>query len=252
MDDNKSMVKSVPWTFVSFGATKVIALLTTVVLAHLLSPSDFGLMALATLAFGALWAVPGPRPRRHPGSSARISANGRWDDPDPALLHLAGGHGDRHRAGPARASLLDQPRLNSLLPVLAISSIFATFAWFYDSLFQREMEFRKRFIGQVTQTVALAATSIGLAIAGLGVWALVIGQDVSMLVLSVMYVAMANHRVRPRLERRIAGEVFRSGRGFLAQGWLSWISENVDYMIVGASSASRSSASTRWPTGSAS
>ncbi len=233
MDDTKSMVKSVPWTFVSFGATKVIALLTTVVLAHLLTPSDFGLMALATLAFGALGLF------QDLGLGATLVLRQDFSERQMGtILTLLFFTSLAVTAivialTPLAAHLLDQPRLNSLLPVLAISSVFATFAWFYDSLFQREMEFRKRFIGQVTQTVVLAATSIALAIAGLGVWALVIGQDVSMLALSVIYLAMASHRVRPRLEWGVAREVFVTGRGFLAQGWLAWISENVDYMVVG-------------------
>lgn len=233
MDDGKSMVKSVPWTFVSFGATKVIALLTTVVLAHLLSPSDFGLMALATLAFGALGLF------QDLGLGATLVLRQDFSERQMGTIQTLLFFTSLAvtaiviALAPLAAHLLDQPRLNSLLPVLAISSVFATFAWFYDSLFQREMEFRKRFIGQVTQTLTLAFTSIGLAIAGLGVWALVIGQDVSMLALSLIYLAMARRRIRPRFERKVAAEVFRSGRGFLAQGWLSWISENADYMIVG-------------------
>lgn len=233
MDDNKSIVKSVPWTFVSFGATKVIALLTTVVLAHLLRPSDFGLMALATLAFGALGLF------QDLGLGATLVLRQDFDEKQMGtiltLLFFTSLAVTAIVIGlaPVAASLLHQPRLNSLLPVLAISSVFSTFASFYESMFQREMEFKKRFVGQVTQTLVLAVVSITLAIAGLGVWALVIGQVSSMLVLSLIYLAMASRRIRPRLDRRVAREVFRSGRGFLAQGWLAWISENVDYMIVG-------------------
>jgi PST family polysaccharide transporter len=233
MDDNKSMVKSVPWTFVSFGATKVISLLTTVVLAHLLSPSDFGLMALATLAYGALGLF------QDLGLGATLVLRQDFDEEEMGtILTLLFITSLAVTAivialAPVAASLLDQPRLNELLPVLAISAVFSTFAWFYESMFQREMEFKKRFVGQVVQTVTLAVTSIGLAIAGLGVWALVIGQVTSMLVLSSVYLAMASRRIRPRFDRGVAREVVRSGRGFLAQGWLAWISENVDYLVVG-------------------
>jgi O-antigen/teichoic acid export membrane protein len=106
-------------------------------------------------------------------------------------------------------------------------------AWFYESLLQREMEFKRRFVGQMAQSLGFTVTSIGLALAGAGVWSLVLGQVASMVIFSATYLIIAPHRVRPTLDRRVAREVFVSGRGFLAQGWLAWISENVDYLLVG-------------------
>src|SRR5581483_11033757 len=52
MDDKA--VRGVPWTIITFGATKAVGSLTTIVLARLLVPSDFGLFALATLGMGLL------------------------------------------------------------------------------------------------------------------------------------------------------------------------------------------------------
>lgn len=227
------MARDVPWTFVSFGLTKAIALLTTVALAHLLDPSDFGLMALATLAFGALGLF------QDLGLGATLVL--RQDFEEKALetvltlliitsvavmvIVLA--------LTPVASSLLDQPRLNTILPVLSTTALFSTLAAFYDSMMQREMDFKRRFVGQTSQALSLALISIPLAIAGLGVWALVLGQVASMIVYSAVYLAIAPHRIRPGFDRGIAREAFVSGRGFLAQGWLAWINENIDYLLVG-------------------
>jgi PST family polysaccharide transporter len=231
--DNKSIAKNVPWTFVSFGATKTIALLTTVVLAHLLNPADFGLMALATLAFGALGLF------QDLGLGATLVLRQDFDEKRTGtiltLLFLTSFAvmAIVIALTPLASSLLDQPRLNTLLPVLATSSIFSTFGGFYDATFQRDMQFKRRFAGQLSQTLALAIISIVLAIAGLGVWALIIGQVASMLTWSLVCLAITPRRVWPGFDRKVARETFVIGRGFLAQGWLAWISENIDYMIVG-------------------
>src|ERR1019366_1279805 len=48
-------ILGVPWTVVSFGANKVIGTLTTLVLARLLSPGDFGVIAIALMVVSFLY-----------------------------------------------------------------------------------------------------------------------------------------------------------------------------------------------------
>src|SRR4051812_33116908 len=47
-------VSGIPWTLLSYVANRVVTVLTTVVLARLLVPADFGLFALATLTESVL------------------------------------------------------------------------------------------------------------------------------------------------------------------------------------------------------
>jgi O-antigen/teichoic acid export membrane protein len=47
-------VRSVAWTVFSFGANRAITLVSTVALARLLVPSDFGVIALATLTMSVV------------------------------------------------------------------------------------------------------------------------------------------------------------------------------------------------------
>ena len=43
-------IRGVPWTLLSYAGAKVVSILTTLVLARLIAPADFGVLALATLA----------------------------------------------------------------------------------------------------------------------------------------------------------------------------------------------------------
>ena len=226
-------IRGVPWTFLSFGATKIITLAATVVLARLLDPADFGVMALALLAFGFLGLF------RDLGLGATLVL--RQDLGERAYgtiltLMLATAVGVSllvAASAPLAAALLDEPRLNSLLPALAGTTVFGSLAWFYESLLQRELDFRRRFVGQLTQSLGFALGSIPFAAAGLGVWSLVLGQVISLVAYSGVYLLIVPHRVRPVYDRDIARDAFTTGRGFLAQGWLAWVSQNVDYLVVG-------------------
>src|SRR3954447_18732185 len=51
---DEKAVRGILWTMLPFGATKVIGVLTTIALARMLAPTDFGLFALATLGTGLL------------------------------------------------------------------------------------------------------------------------------------------------------------------------------------------------------
>jgi Polysaccharide biosynthesis protein len=51
---DEKAVRGIPWTILTYGATKIITVLTTLVLARLLAPADFGLFALATLGISLL------------------------------------------------------------------------------------------------------------------------------------------------------------------------------------------------------
>lgn len=231
--ERESISRGVPWTFVSFGATKVISLLTTIALARLLDPNDFGLMALAVLAFGALGLF------QDLGLGATLVLRQDYDERAMGtilsmLLATAVGVAVLVSAlSPLAAHFFDEPQLTSILPVLASSTLFSTVAWFYESVMQRDMDFRKRFVGQMSLALSFTLISIPLAVAGAEIWALVLGQVGSTIVYSLTYLLIVPRRIRPRFDPATARDVLVTGRGFLAQGMLAWLSENVDYIVVG-------------------
>ena len=47
-------LRGIPWTLLTYAATRAVTLLTTLALARLLAPADFGLFAMATLGMELL------------------------------------------------------------------------------------------------------------------------------------------------------------------------------------------------------
>jgi O-antigen/teichoic acid export membrane protein len=170
------MIRGIPWTLLSYAFSKLVTVLSMVVLARLLVPDDFGIVALATLAvqifnvlgtFGlsGVLVVRQDLDRRGMGTILTLMlAFG-------ALVALV-----LAALSPVIADLFDEPRLTGVLAALSTMVFLAGFVWFYETLMQRELEFRKRFMSLMVQSLVYASLAISLAALGAGVWSLVVGQ----------------------------------------------------------------------------
>ena len=226
-------VRGVPWTFLGLAVSKTVATATTFVLARLVAPSDFGLVAIGLIAvnflywfggisFGATVVVHQDLDRRQQGTVFTL-----------ALLGAAAATLVAIVLAPVAADVLHQPRLTDVLIALSASVMVGGVASFYDSLLQSQLEFRRRFAGLAVQTLSFTIVSIVLAATGAGVWSLVVGQLTSQALFAIVLVALAPQRVVPRWDRAIAKRVFSTGQGFFTQGVTVFIRQNADTVIVG-------------------
>lgn len=226
-------IRGVPWTVAAYGANKGVNVLTTVVLARLIAPSDFGLIALANLAISLLSFVKDmglggtvvlrqDLDRRQLGTALSMMTL-----VSIALAILAGA------AAPYIADFFGEPRLAGVLAATAAMLLISGFSTFYEVLLQREMEFRRRFVAISLQSATIAAVSIPVAALGGGVWSLVAGQVVALLVFGVAVFSLAPYRVRPTLIPSEVAALFRTGSGFLLQNVSLFARQNIDYIVVG-------------------
>lgn len=226
-------VHAIPWAMVTFGANKVITVLTTFALARLLVPTDFGLFALATLGVGLLSVFSGLWL-----GSALVLRPDMDDRAKGTVLSLLLMSGALFAAvlvalAPVAAGFFGEPRLTGILYVLAAVLLISGGNWFYDTVLQRELEFRKRFVSQAARTITFAAAALALGASGAGVWSLVIAHVLGHVVSALTLFALAPYRVRPAFERKTARSVLADGRGFLAQDLATFLQENADYVAIG-------------------
>ncbi len=224
----------------SYMGSKAVSVLTTLVLARLVAPKDFGILALAALAtnfltwiadmgFSGTVVLRQDLDRRGLGNLLTLMA---MTGVLAALIAIA--------VAPLVAAIFKTPQLTWVLMALAALLPLGSIAGFWEALMQREMAFRQRFIGMMTQSVVMAAVSIPLAAAGLGVWSLVVGQVAGMLALGVVLFILAPYHVRPVFDRELARSSFHTGRAFLSQGMAMYVRQNVDTVTVGLAFGDRS------------
>ncbi len=226
-------IRGVPWTVLTYASSKVVSVGTTVVLARLLVPEDFGLVALATVSIGAfalfndlglggVLVVAQNLDERAKGTilTLMLAMGGVI-----ALAVIA--------ASPLVADLFDQPRLTPVLAALAATIVIGALTWFYETLLQRELEFSRRFRALMGQTLTYSVVAIVAAALGAGVWSLVAGQLAASLAYAGLLLYLVPDRVRPAFDRESARTTLREGRAFVAQGGLAFVELNADYLAVG-------------------
>ncbi len=226
-------LRAIPWTLLTYALSRVVTVLTTLALARLLAPTDFGLFAMAILGmevlsvFSGLWLastliVRADLDRRAEGTVLTLVTA------VSALLAVA-----LIAVSPALAAFFGEPRLTGIIGLLAAVLLVSGVNWFYETLLQRELAFRRRFACLMARTLTFSAVALCLAIAGAGVWSLVAAYLAGYVVSGVALLALAPYRVRPAFDRREAKRVVRSGRGFLAQDLSVFLGQNADYLAVG-------------------
>jgi PST family polysaccharide transporter len=226
-------VRGVVSTVLMFAGTKVITFGTTLVLARILTPSDFGLVALASVTIGlvALFS--------DLGLGGTLIVRKHLDDRiSGTVFTLMLAMGVLTAAlvaatAPLAAAIFDQPDLTPVLAVLGATVVLNAPTWFYSTILPRELEFWRRFQCQLAQSVTYAVVAIASAALGAGVWSLVAAQIAGTLVFALTLIAASPYRIRPSFERDAAVTAIREGRGFLAQSGLSYIELNADSMSVG-------------------
>jgi O-antigen/teichoic acid export membrane protein len=226
-------VRGVSWTMLDYAANKALTLATTLILARLLAPADFGALALATLVtsgmsllselgLGNTLVLRQELSHREQGTLLSLmTALGVVLAALTALL------------APVAAGLLGDPRVGEILPVLALSVALIGPTSFYDKLMQRELCFRQRLMSRIAQNGSYAVVAIALAALGAGVWSLAIGLTAGLVVYALALFTLAPYRVRPAADLAVARDAFSTGRGFLMQGGLGFLQDNVDYLTIG-------------------
>ena len=202
-------MRSSAWAVFGFGSTNVLSLITTIVLARLLVPADFGLvsltltlLAVAHLAqesgLGAALIVH-KRDLRKAAASVLVFSPFVGLAMYSAIFALA----------PLLADLFHAPRLTNVLRVTALVVPLRGLAIMPQALLQRAMLFAPVAGMELAGGVTQAVTAIALAIAGAGVWSLVAGQLAA--AFAQLVVAWWFTPIRPVSARRRLGDAAGAG-----------------------------------------
>ena len=217
----------------SYAANRVVSVATTILLARLLAPADFGLFALALLGTGFISHFSG----LGLGTTLvlRQDLDRRGQGTILSLLLITGVAFALVLAAlsPAAAALFREPRLLEVLLAMAGILSFTGVNWFYDSLLQRELAFRARFIAQMVSTVAFSVVALSLAFGDAGVWALVAAHVAMHAARGVALLWLAPYRVRPTFDVALARDALRTGSGFVLQDGATYLQQNADYIVIG-------------------
>lgn len=194
---NRRMARGAAWMIGLRFTDRLIGFLSTIVLARLLFPADFGLIALAMAMIGAIGDF------AEFGFEMGLIQNQKTDRShyDTAwTLGLIRGLGAAivvALAAEPLAAFFNDPRLANVLFVLALAPFLGAFGNIGTVAFRKELALNKEFIFRIVPRMASVLATIALAFAWRNYWALVYGILVGTCLRLLMSYLM--HSYRPRI-----------------------------------------------------
>lgn len=226
-------VRGGAWTVFSQGCKFVLKLGGTITLARLLTPGDFGLVAMVTAVtnFATMFKDLGL-------STATIQKKRITHEQVSALFWVNCGAGMVIALciavlGPAVARYYSDPRLTAITVSLGATFVFVGITAQHQALLRRRMRFVKLGVVEITASGLSVFAAIIAAGAGIGYWALV-----------VMHITLAAARAagmwlavpwRPGVPRRGTGvrSMLRLGRNITGFNLLNYFARNADNLLIG-------------------
>jgi O-antigen/teichoic acid export membrane protein len=221
------------WAYGSYVGGRVLTLVATAILARLLTPSEFGLVALAVLFMFLLETL------SDLGVSQALVIVSKEEEEEHAetvfvwSLGLGAGFSAlTAAASPLAAQFFNQPRLTGILAVLGLRFFIRSISVTHFALAQKRIDFRPRTAAQLSDVTTRGLTSIALAIAGLGVWSLVIGYLAGSIALTVVLWKMVPWRPHFRPQRAHLRSMLGFGGMLTGVNLISAIETNLDYLFI--------------------
>ncbi|WP_285259038.1 lipopolysaccharide biosynthesis protein [Halopseudomonas bauzanensis] len=204
-----------------------------VILARLLSPNDYGLMAMIVVLTGI-----GEVLRDFGLSSAAIQARSLTAEQRNNLFWINSAIGVALALAlfviaPALAAFYDEPRLTLIARVLAITFLLNGIATQYRAQLNRGLHFGALAVVDILGMASGLAVGLLMALEGYNYWALV-GQQLALSAATLVTLLLAA-RWLPGLPRRSApmGDLLRYGSNLMGTQLIGYATRNLDSLIIG-------------------
>ncbi|MCL4274192.1 MAG: lipopolysaccharide biosynthesis protein [Anaerolineales bacterium] len=221
------------WNFLTYGLSKGVLLLTTSILARLLTREDFGLVAVAVIAINYLSVVKDlglgraliqRRQNIEEAASTVFTINAIIGFVLSLMVFLL---------APVSAAYFEDPMVTPVLRWLGVSFAINALGSVHMNLLTRDLDYRRRLIPDFGNTLIKGVVSIGMAFSGFGVWSLVFGQIAGGLASVVLVWVVLPWRPRIFFDKTIAGQLMKFGASITGVDILFVFADNLSYLVVG-------------------
>ncbi len=229
----RKAMNSALWIGIERFGQQGIQFFVSIILARLLEPSEFGLVAmvaiftsLATrLAFGGFGGALVQRPRVTDSDISTVL----WFNVSMGLF----GTTVLWFCAPCIAGFYDEPRLIAITRWSALTIMFCSLEMTHGAMLIKEMQFKKRSMATVLGVIVSGLVSVVMAFRGFGVWALVAQGLVMHAVITTMYWLRSSWRARLVFDVVAFKEMFSFGHNLMLTVLVRTVFENIYAVIIG-------------------
>ncbi|GAB1542690.1 oligosaccharide flippase family protein [Scytonema sp. NUACC21] len=228
-----SLIKSGFWITYATFLTRFFALISNLILARLLLPSDFGVIGIAYVFWsfftlftqsttGSFIIYKGTEDKRYLNTAYTVSL---CIGITFALAMIA--------SSPLIGSWFNQPNLTGLLIIFACNLVISSVFYVYSGIMTRQMQYRELANINLLSCVIRLLTTTGSALLGLSYWSFAIGDTASWLVACILTRYKSGHNLRLEINPEVRAEVLSFCLGATGSSFGFYLNANIDNLVVG-------------------
>lgn len=227
--------RGVRWTTISSVVTNASEILRMLVLARILLPGDFGLMAivLVVIGFAQTYTDLGLTQaiiHRQDATRQQLSSLYWLSVLTGVVATMAVWF-----SAPLVAAFFEEPRVISLVRVVATVFLLSGFSSQFETLLLKDLRFRTVAVQEIIASVCSFALGVAMALAGFGVWSLV-GGFVGAAILKSLFllqVGLKDYRPMLRFQRADIAGYLSFGMFQLGERSVNYIGSRLDQVLIG-------------------
>jgi len=232
-DLTSKTINGIFWSYLSFIVGKGLSFLSTIILARLLLPEQFGVMGYCLIfiqyldiinSAGIDGALISCRENLQEAANAAFIGNIALGCLTFVITWMA---------APSVANFFNEPEVIPALRVLALSLPISGLGLVPDALIQRGLRFKTKLFPDISRNLSKGLVSILLALLGFGVWSLIWGQIISALTGSLLCWLLAGWKPTWRFNREAIRSIMAFGFNIILLEFAGAFRDNVDYLLVG-------------------
>ena len=226
-------VKGVGWSFIDNLSSSGITFLVGLVLARLLTPSEYGIMAILTIFIAVSNSIvdsgfSNALIRKTDAKQVDYNTVFLFNLLVSGLLYVA-----LFFAAPAISVFFKEPLLVEVMRVIGWVLVINALAIIPRTLFVKAVNFKTQTKVSLIASISSGVVGIGMALAGMGVWSLV-GQQLSRQLLNTLFLWIYG-KWRPVWEFSVQSfkELFGFGSKLLLSGLLDTVFKEIYSLVIG-------------------
>lgn len=226
-------LKHIFWDSSSQVVSQLVHLAIRLILARLLAPSDFGLIAMAMVVISFTWwfldigfgsALVQRKDITDSHKSTAFWINVLLSIVVFIILALI---------SPIVAHFFKARHLSSVLTALSFSLVLSSPESTLTALFQREFNFRAVAVRKAGAVLIGGVVGVSMAIAGFGVWALVGDALTRSLTGSMLLLVQSSWQPRLIIDRLVIPDLWGYSKHLLGARLLNYLNRNLDTILIG-------------------
>lgn len=233
MASSDVVVSGIKWTSISTFGRRILALVANIVLARLLTPADFGLVAMAAVGLGFIDIFKdlgtGTALIQRKQVSEELLSSIFWVNVGFGLFATTAAIA----CAPLIGAFYKESRVGPILIGMSISFLLSALTIVQNCLLQRQMAFVVLAKIEVAAAVVSYTVGIGAALLGHGVWSLVYQVITNSAVFLVLIWFASDWRPRFRFDWSEVKSVMHYSLNLAGYNVFYFFSQNVDNFLIG-------------------